>query len=102
VHLSVIGALLLVPVVVRAQRAGRCADSTVHFEYQVTSAATWIPDSVSAVRPMRAVENPPNLVRFVVDTLGTPPRVRFSRGLQAIGTSGRTRPCSLTATRAVR
>jgi hypothetical protein len=57
----------------RAQSAHpACADSTVFFEFQVTTHARWIADSALVVHPTPTVKNPANLVQFVVDTAGVP------------------------------
>jgi hypothetical protein len=71
-----IAAMVSAPTLARAQSAA-CADSTVHFEYQTSPPARWLPDSAVAVHPTPEVRNPPNLVQFVVDTLGVPQRSTF-------------------------
>jgi len=66
-----IGAILCAPALARAQ-SHACADSTVHFEFQTSAPARWLPDSTAGVHPTSAVRSPSNVVQFIVDTLGTP------------------------------
>src|SRR4051812_33904663 len=70
-RLLLCSALLALPTAAWAQ-APECADSTVHFEYQMSPPAHWLADTALAVHPTVAVRNPANLVQFVVDTLGVP------------------------------
>ena len=63
--------LLLVPAVAAAQ-APACTDTTFHFEYQMSTPARWLPDTAATVHPTPAVRSPPNLIQFLVDTLGVP------------------------------
>jgi hypothetical protein len=64
-------ALLALPATALAQSTA-CTDSTVHFEYQMSPPARWLPDTASGVHPTAAVRDPANLIQFVVDTLGVP------------------------------
>jgi len=60
------------PRTLAAQGAVACADSTVHFEYQMTTAARWRPDTAATVHPIPGERSPANLVQFVVDSNGVP------------------------------
>ena len=60
------------PVALTAERTATCNDSTVYFEYQLTTAAQWRADSVATIRPNPRVRNPANLVQFIVDSNGVP------------------------------
>jgi hypothetical protein len=64
-------ALLAFPAIAIAQSPA-CADSTVHFEYQVSPSARWITDTALAAHPTTNVRDPANLIQFVVDTFGVP------------------------------
>ena len=63
---------LLAPLCLHAQGAAypSCSGGIL-FEFQVDAQARFIADSTFTVRPTASVRNPPNLVQFVVDTLGT-------------------------------
>ena len=64
-----IAAVLCVPALAEAQ-SHACVDSTVHFEFQMSTPARWLPDSTLVVHPTPSVRNPSNLIQFIVDTLG--------------------------------
>ena len=63
---------LLVLLAIAMGQTPACADSTVHFEFEVSPPARWLTDTTGAVRPTPAVRDPSNLIQFVVDTLGAP------------------------------
>ncbi len=64
-------ALLALPTTVFGQ-SPVCADSGIHFEYQMATPVRWLPDTAAGVHPTAAVRNPDNLIQFVVDTVGVP------------------------------
>ena len=68
--------LAVAAVTAGAQAATRaCQDRVVYFEFQVSDAgqpAQWIVDTTFTVHPTPAILDPPNLIQFVIDTLGVP------------------------------
>jgi hypothetical protein len=76
----ILGILIGLPCAVAAQTPA-CADSTIHFEYQMSTPARWISDTTISVRPTAAVRYPDNLIQFVVDTIGVP-QTRTFRALK--------------------
>jgi len=83
--LVVIG-IALHPWALKAQSTVTCGDSTVHFEYQMTTAARWQPDTAATVRPSPGGRSPANLVQFIVDSNGVP-EPRTFRALRITDTS---------------
>ena len=55
-----------------AAQTPACADSTLHFEYQMSTPARWIGDTTASVHPTAAIRSPDNLIQFIVDTMGVP------------------------------
>ncbi len=55
-----------------AQATAPCADTTLHFEYQVDQPARWIVDTSLAVHPIPNATSAANVVQFFVDTAGAP------------------------------
>ena len=64
--------LTLLPFAAQAQSAPVCPDSGLHFEFQTSRPARWVSDTTLVVRPTAAIQNPANLVQFVVDPAGVP------------------------------
>ena len=66
-----IGLMLGSPALLSAQSPA-CADSALHFEWQMSAPARWVADTAAVVHPTASVRDPANLIQFVVDTLGVP------------------------------
>ena len=63
-------ASLLAPVCVHAQGTYAACPAGVFFKFQVDMQARFIADSTLTVEPTEGVSNSPNIVQFVVDTIG--------------------------------
>lgn len=74
-------ALAAFPVMASAQ--SRACPDTVYYMFQMTQPARWIADSAARVQP---TPKAPNVIQFVVDTLGVP-RMRTFKALRVTDTA---------------